>query len=209
VYDAFRRIEELISLPTDFVSDCFKVLQYWCFAGSSSGAGGSGAALTTMSVGTRVHLIKPTVFKAKIASGVEDELKQMSQRWCEFSEKQLHRADRAVEAVRGSDIGSREASSAAMDATDFTMAGSAAASGTDSKVGASALAWAEGMDQRREGESGRGFAWRIIGAVVLFILCVVVYRLKVEVSDLREKYSNLERLLANISESDRHGCISR
>ena len=89
------------------------------------------------------------------------------------------------------------------------MAGSAAASGTDSKVGASALAWAEGMDQRREGESGRGFAWRIIGAVVLFILCVVVYRLKVEVSDLREKYSNLERLLANISESDRHGCISR
>ena len=64
------------------MADCFKVIQYWIFERE-------GQTSTTIRVGVAVHFIKKTMLKSQVFSGVRDELRDLSKRWCAYYERRI------------------------------------------------------------------------------------------------------------------------
>jgi hypothetical protein len=71
------------------MADCFKVVQYWAFERGGPGGRSASAASTTIKVGVAVHFIKKTILKAQVFSGVRDELRELSKRWCVYFESRV------------------------------------------------------------------------------------------------------------------------
>jgi hypothetical protein len=107
------------------MADCFKVVQYWSF---ERGGPGKSAASTTVRSDVAVHFVKKTILRGQVVSGVRDELRELSKRWCAYYER---RVAPAIAPIGGLETFLEEDASPTSAAAGSAAAQGGGAGGTD------------------------------------------------------------------------------